>query len=136
MDKALNKNLYKKIKKEADEKFKKHSLYKTLWILKEYKKRGGLYKDSKPNINSGAKRWINEEWVQVVPYLEDNKIIECGSNNKETKACRPTKKINNNTPLTIDELLKIHGKKKLLEIAKAKNENMSGRMNWRTGNFY
>ena len=140
MDKALDKELYMKVKKESDKVFEKHSLYKSMWILKEYKKRGGKYKDKKPIKNknklSGSELWLKSQWIQVLPFLEKGEIIPCGESNKQTKACRPTVKINNETPLTIKELLKIHGKEKLIEIAKKKNNNMNKRMNWKTGKFY
>jgi len=38
-----NKKLYDKVKKEADNKFSKPSAYRSSWIVREYKKRGGEY---------------------------------------------------------------------------------------------
>lgn len=135
MDKAVDKELYMKIREEADKKFERHSLYKSTWVLREYKKRGGTYKEPKPkNKLAPTTRWFEEKWIQVLPFLLEGKIIICGKDNKETKACRPTIKVDkNNTPLTIEELLKIHGKNKLIEIAKLKNANMDKRMDWRRG---
>jgi len=41
-------SLYEKVKKEADEKYSKPSAYKSGWIVKTYKDRGGTYSGAKP----------------------------------------------------------------------------------------
>lgn len=38
-----NKRLYEKVKKEAEKKFDKPSAYRSGWIVREYKERGGTY---------------------------------------------------------------------------------------------
>jgi len=38
-----DKALYARVKKEADEKYKTHGAYKSGWIVKTYKDRGGTY---------------------------------------------------------------------------------------------
>ena len=43
----LNASLYSHIKKEADVLYSKPSAYKSGWIVKTYKERGGKYKGSK-----------------------------------------------------------------------------------------
>lgn len=137
MSKPLNQTLYNKIKAKAKLKFKSFpSLYASSWISREYIKEGGKYDKPKKDIVSKQSQWYKEKWVQLIPYLKNNKIIDCGSNNKTTKACRPLFKLNKNTPITIDELIKIHGKNKLIEIATLKNKNMNKTMNWKTGKFY
>ena len=55
--------------------------------------------------------------------------------NKKTKVCRPLKRINKNTPITIDELLKLHSQADLIKLANKKNKNMSGRVYWKTLKF-
>ena len=77
----------------------------------------------------GLRRWVDEQWVDVLSYL-DGEVIQC------RRACRPIKHINDKTPLTIDELIAIHGKKKLRNIAQSKVDNMNKRMNWKSGIFY
>ena len=62
-------------------------------------------------------------------YFIDGTKKECGSGSNP-KGCRPTIKIDKNTPITINELIKKHGKKKLLEFAKKKKSNMDKRANW------
>ena len=67
MDK--NSYAYKKAKKLADEKFNENSsAYKSMYIVKMYKKFGGIFSNKKPkNKNQGLKRWIREEWVRINP---------------------------------------------------------------------
>ena len=131
---VVNKSLYTKAKKKADEKYgKKTSAYKSMYIVSQYKKMGGRYTGKKKET-SGTTRWNKEKWVQVVPYIKSNgkKKIVCGSRNKMNKACRPTRKLSG-TPITLQESIKKLGKKKVLEIAQKKNKDMSKRVYWKTG---
>ena len=139
---VVNKTLYKKVKKEAKAKFDRYpSLYASSWITREYKKRGGKYNTTKTdNKNkkeklSGQKLWYKEKWIQIVPYLEKNKIVDCGDSKKYTKACRPLVKVNDKTPPTIGEIVNKYGKEKVLKLAKKKNRDMGGRLNWINGTF-
>mgnify|MGYP001273970425 FL=1 len=135
MSKQKNKKMYNKVKEEAKKKFKRFpSLYASAWIQKEYKKQGGKYSGKKPNKTNVGK-WFKEEWIQVIPYVKDNKKIVCGDKNKMNKACRPLKKIDSKTPLTIKEIVKLHGKKKVIELANKKNKDMDGRLLWKSGTF-
>jgi hypothetical protein len=65
---------------------------------------------------------MEEKWIQVVPYLKNGTIRECGSKNKKTKACRPLNRTNDKTPITIKELVKLHGKDEVLRLASKKKE--------------
>lgn len=139
---VVNKTLYKKVKKEAKAKFDRYpSLYASSWITREYKKRGGKYHTNKnDNKNkkeklSGQKLWYKEKWIQIVPYLEKNKIVDCGDSKKYTKACRPLVRVNDKTPPTISEIVNKYGKEKVLKLAKKKNRDMGGRLNWINGTF-
>ena len=139
---VVNKTLYKKVKKEAKAKFDRYpSLYASSWITREYKKRGGKYNTTKTdNKNkkeklSGQKLWYKEKWIQIVPYLEKNKIVDCGDSKKYTKACRPLVRVNDKTPPTISEIVNKYGKEKVLKLAKKKNRDMGGRLNWINGTF-
>ena len=109
------------------------SAYGSAWLVKTYKNRGGTFSGEK--TNKGVSKWMQEKWIQVVPYLTKGTIIDCGKN-KNTKACRPLYRIDEKTPLTIEELLKIHDEKLLLKIARQKERNMNGRLNWKLGRFY
>jgi hypothetical protein len=130
-DNIINKNIYKQVKLIADKIYKRHGLFKSAFIQKEYQKLGGKYKDKKPSKNEGINRWLlGEQWIEVKPYLEKNEIVKCGSSNRKGKACRPLKRVNEKTPITIPELLKIHSKKKILDLVNQKIQNMNKRINW------
>lgn len=133
----LNNNLYARVKEEAKKKFKRFpSIYASSWITREYVKRGGKYNIGKSKDNtSGQGRWFKEKWVQIVPYLKDGKIVECGAKNKDPKACRPLKRITKDTPITMREIVKLHGKEKVIKLARKKNRDMKGRLSWKTGTF-
>jgi len=132
----LNKELYTKAEQMADKVYKRHSLYKSAYIQKKYKELGGKYKDSKPSNKTGINRWLKgEKWVEVKPYLLNNEIVICGTSNRKGKACRPLNRVNDKTPITLPELIKLHGKKKLLILVNKKIKNMNGRINWKKGTF-
>ena len=139
-DNVKNKRLYKRVKEEIwetlKEKGKTWSAYASGRLVREYKKRGGTYLGKKPSKTSGITKWMKEEWVQVVPYLKSGKIVECGSKSKQSKACRPLKRVNSKTPSTIDELVDEHGKELVLKLARKKNRDMDGRLYWDRGTFY
>jgi hypothetical protein len=140
-----NTKLYASVKEEAKRKFKRWpSAYGSAWLVKEYKKRGGKYTGSKSPRSSpkkstspqGVGRWMKEEWIQVVPYLKYGKKVACGARKDATKACRPLKRISSETPITISELVKLHGKKRVLELANHKIKDMDGRLYWKRGVFH
>lgn len=71
---VINKQLYRKVKLEADKVYKRPtSAYKSMWISKEYQKRGGKYTGEKKSLTG---RWRQEKWIQVIPYVKNNKIIK------------------------------------------------------------
>ena len=133
-DNIKNPTLYKKARKTADEKYKRPGLYKSAFIQKEYQRLGGKYKGEKPSKEKGIQRWLKgEKWVEVEPYLKNNKIVVCGTSEKEGKACRPMNRVNNKTPITLPELIKIHGRNKLLGLVSRKKKNMDLRIDWKNG---
>lgn len=133
-DNVLNKDLYEQAKKEADEKFdEKTSAYKSMWMVKRYQELGGKYSTKKKEDDTG--KWRKEEWIQVIPFVTVNEQIPCGSAIRDKKACRPLKKVDKETPITIKEIIKKHGKEKVLELARKKNKDMKGRLNWIEGTF-
>lgn len=97
MSKILDTILYNKVKKEADKKYKKPSAYKSGWIVKTYKERGGMYQDT--NKEKNLKRWFKEKWKDV--------------GGKEYPVYRPTIRINKKTPLTVNEINKNNLKKQI-----------------------
>lgn len=133
MDK--NSKEYKKAKREADAKYEKHSAYKSMFIAKRYGELGGTYDKDKGKKDTKLSTWRLERWIVVEPYLNNNKKIACGSEKApNVHACRPSKRINKDTPMTIDELIKKHGKKKLLELVSLKKKGK--RINWNEGRAY
>jgi len=135
-DNVLNPELYRKARKEADEKFsEKTSAYKSMWMVKRYQELGGKYKGKKKE-GEGTTRWSQgEQWIQVIPFVTKNEIIPCGSAIRENKACRPLKKASEDTPYTIKQIVKMHGKEKVLELANKKVNDMKGRLDWKKGTF-
>ena len=97
MSKPLDKALYDKIKREADEKYIKPSAYKSDYIVKHYKEEGGRYTDT--GKEKGLKRWFNEKWTDV--------------GNKEYPVYRPTVRVNKNTPLLKTEINESNMKKQI-----------------------
>lgn len=108
--------LYNKVKKLADSKFDANGIYKSSWIVKEYKKLGGKY-SGKKDKDQGLLRWYREKWINLSTGLS------CGRKNKKEDypLCRPSIKINKQTPLTVDEINKKNIKK--LIILKKKFQN-------------
>lgn len=126
-DNVKNPALYKRARKTADETYKRNSAYKNMFLVKEYKRLGGTYKGEK--TDKGVNRWNKEKWIQVTPFLEEGKKIACGFG-EGGKGCRPSKRIDKQTPTTIQELVKKHGKEPLLKLAKAKKKDMNKRVLW------
>jgi len=93
----INLELYNTIKKEADRIYSKSSAYKSGYIVKEYKKRGGEYRGKK--TNTGLTRWYKEQWKDI--------------GNKSYPVYRPTKRITKDTPLTASEIDPIQAVKQI-----------------------
>ena len=128
MEAAIDKKLYKDVVEDAKEKFDVWpSAYSSMWVQKEYQRRGGEY--TKKGV--GLKNWRRERWIQVLPLLKDGKIVACGENNKETKACRPMIRVDESTPITLQELLELHSVKDIIKAAEKKNRDMEGRLYWK-----
>ena len=88
MPTILDQKLYDQVKKEADEKYSKPSAYKSGWIVKTYKERGGKYADDGKPKNLA--RWYKEDWKDI--------------GGEDYPVYRPTKRINKSTPLTATEI--------------------------------
>ena len=110
-EKYGNKSPYK-IEKNTNKKSKK--------INKSTKKsRKSVKKSNKNNLT----RWFNEKWVNVCKK-KSGKYVPCGrkkSSMKKYPYCRPLHRINSGTPMTVGEIKKKYGSKKLKEMCKRKN---------------
>jgi len=94
--KFLNKELYEKVFKEVNKKFKgRPSLYRSASAVKIYKERGGKVQESKSS--GGISRWFKEKWVNLTPFAEGlakKTDFPCGKKHPKQKGesvCRPAK---------------------------------------------
>jgi hypothetical protein len=104
---VLDKELYKKVKLEADQVYKKSSAYKSMFIQKRYKDLGGQYKDD--NKEKTLSRWMNERWTDI--------------GQKNYPVYRPMIRINKHTPLTVNEIDKKNLKQQIDLKQKIKGNN-------------
>lgn len=94
---VVDKDLYELVKIYANEIYKHPSAYKSGFIIKTYKRLGGTFKDD--NKEKKLKRWFNEKWSDI--------------GHKDYPVYRPTRRINEHTPLTIEEIDKTDLKNKI-----------------------
>lgn len=124
-----NAKLYAEVKKIADKKFlAPTSIYKSAWIVAEYKRRGGVY------IEDGEKRgltqWFKEDWVDLRRPTKDGRGYEkCGRAEASAKGtyplCRPSRRVAKDTPKTVAEI----DKKNVATLARKKQRvKYSGRV--------
>lgn len=125
----LNQKLYSRIKTLANKKFKSPSgIYRSSWIVREYKKRDGKYSGSKSK-NTGLKRWFKENWIDLNRPKRNSKgkIIgyhKCGRTSVKSGGkyplCRPSRRVTHKTPKTYKQISKssIEHAKKMKEIYK------------------
>lgn len=99
----IDKKLHEAVKKEADALFlAKTSIYKSSWITREYKKRGGRFIGDKPK-NTGLTRWFKEKWVDITrPNNSPCGRKKASLNNYPL--CRPLNRITKDTPKTLNEI--------------------------------
>ena len=109
-----NKSLYNYVKQLANKKFKsKSGIYRSSWIVSEYKRRGGKY-SGKKSSSSGLKRWYKEKWVdlnrpirnskgKIIGYKPCGRFKIKGSKGKYPLG-RPSKRINKGTPRTYSSI--------------------------------
>lgn len=131
-NKFLDKDIYNRAKKLADEKYKKHSAYKSMYLVEEYERLGGRI--NKNLKKSGTATWNKESWVNLSPIAmgiesDIKKLPKCGVRHPKQKKnptiCRPTIKVNKNTTSLAQSFTKSQIKK-ALEIKKKGN-----RINWK-----
>ena len=135
---VIDVDLYKQALKIADESYKRHSAYKSMFVVRAYKSLGGTY--SKPTKKKPkAKRtetWLEEEWIQITPYVKEKKKVACGRNDGKPNACRPMRDVKGGEDNeTIGEIIKKWGKKKVLLLTNMKLADMDGRLDWKRGTF-
>lgn len=100
--------LYAAVKAAADKKFlAPTSAYKSAWIVAEYKRRGGVYKED--GQVRGLTRWFKEKWVDLERPRADGKGYEaCGRPRATARGtyplCRPSRRVAEATPKTVAEI--------------------------------
>ena len=111
-----DKELYEIVKLIVNEQYKKPSAYRSGAYVKLYKQLGGEYETTNKNdINDKPlKRWFLEQWKNVNPHKTDFTY----------PVYRPTKKITDETPKTVNEI----SEKRLKEQAKLK-QKIKGKKN-------
>ncbi len=108
MPTPTNQKLYDQVKAEVVRKNPKHSAYRSAQIVREYKSRGGGYSGKKPTAKKGGNlvAWFKEDWRTEKgkkTYKEGGSIF------------RPTKRINKDTPSTMQSLSASEKKKAIKE---------------------
>lgn len=84
--------LHTKVKEAANKKFGTKSSYvKSLWILKEYKSRGGKvqYKGQKPSSTSIKKQVKGSQLILNVSYLAEEDLFAAEHNGKKVQLNKP-----------------------------------------------
>lgn len=115
-----DKALYDEIKSQIYEKNRKHSLYRSAQVVREYKRRGGEFEEKAlplMNIN----KWFNQKWLSANDYYHDNKEVPCGNSDTQAKygeypLCRPK--------AILDKLTKPQLKKMIDEKNKIKSKHL------------
>ena len=90
--------LYEKIKNKVYKMYDRPSAYRSMALQKYYKQEfKKKYKNKEPYFGDDEKellRWMNEKWIDINPF----------KNEKSYPVYRPTVRINDKTPITLQEL--------------------------------
>jgi len=95
--------LYHKIRERIKKQVKTWpSAYASGLVVQAYKKAGGTYSGKN---EGGLDRWYREKWVNICETDSKNNYLACSSSDsKRYPYCRPSVRINKNTPKTVTEL--------------------------------
>jgi len=100
----VNKKLYATVKQKVKTRSKVWpSAYASGQLVREYKSKGGKYKCKFGSLD----RWFKEKWVNVCKRDIHGNYRKCGRSKSSRKGypyCRPSKRVNKNTPKTVHEL--------------------------------
>lgn len=123
----------------ADKIYKRKGLYRSAYALRkalegdaEFRMKYEKWLKAKKSPVSGQRRWFQEKWISVKPYILENKIVKCGDreDNEDFPACRPLVRISKDTPITIKEVLKKSSKEGILREIRKKELNPNYRIDW------
>lgn len=90
----LDKDIYEKAKKIVYDQYKKASAYRSGALVRKYKELGGRYSNEVNKSKTSLTRWFKEEWKDINPM----------KNKTSYPVYRPTKRVTNKTPLTVEEI--------------------------------
>lgn len=90
--KPKNTKLYEEAKTIVYKQYKKPSAYRSGAVIKKYKELGGEFIND--NKSKTLQRWFKEKWKDVNPNKTSTSY----------PVYRPTKRINKQTPLTVNEI--------------------------------
>lgn len=117
--------LYNQIKKRVYAEQPKHSAYRSMRVVKEYKKRFkqkyGNAVPFKGGKERGLKRWIDEKWINVC----SRPPRPCGRTmaKQDYPYCRPSVRVSKKTPTLASELSSFE-KKRLCALKKKKKSKI------------
>jgi len=123
---VLNPILYKKAMIIADKTYKRHSAYKSMFLVKTYQELGGKYSSR----TGGLERWRKQQWVSMENYINGD-FVECGSDSIGKNVCRPLYKQGEDI-LTASEVVNKHGKGAIRDVIRRKKRNMDKVLHWET----
>lgn len=89
MSEPIDRKLYEQVKAEADKIYKKPSAFKSGFVVKTYKARGGKYRTV--SKERPLADWFKAEWKSI-------------SGKDEYPVFRPTRRVNKKTPLLPSEI--------------------------------
>jgi hypothetical protein len=115
----VNKRLYNTLKRKIKARSKVWpSAYASGQLVRAYESEGGKYRCSFGSLD----RWFKEKWVNVCQPLGNGKYKSCGrkkSSWRNYPYCRPLRRVNKNTPVTVREM----GKNKIKKMCNRKRKN-------------
>ena len=124
--KPTNQKLYNLVKKNANDVFDSPTgAFRSMWIVKEYKRLGGTYTtaqgsgETKKPEHSKLKQWRDEKWIDLNQPKKGGGYEKCGHKNIQNDKyplCRPSEKVNESTPKTYQSI----DKNKIEEVNKEK----------------
>jgi hypothetical protein len=129
--------LYQKVKNRVKSRVERWpSAYASGQVVQQYKaefkKKYGdknPYKGKKKEKGALA-RWYEEKWVDLCRPKKDGKYHPCGRKKMTGKYpfCRPSMRVNKNTPMTVDEVIAKFGLVKIKERCERKQKIKKKRM--------
>ena len=113
-DNVLKPRLYCKIKNSIKRKLKskgqRWGAYTSGQLVQQYKREGRTYSGKKKKSNNLG-RWYKEKWIDVCYYPKKKSCGRKKFSAKKFPYCRPSIRVNENTPKTVSELTSSQRKK-------------------------